>query len=116
MSADVRLFVQRHREQLDTSLSVARILHGLSSPRYPSIDWFRNAYWGRYVDTPLETLRRIAARALGEEATAQAAATKRPVFSSDEDSDPDLSPKKKPATATQAATSTVTKDEFDFDG
>ncbi|GFP95560.1 ATP-dependent DNA helicase q-like 5 [Phtheirospermum japonicum] len=49
LQADVKVFLQSNAQMKFTPRAVARILHGLSSPAFPSATWSRTHFWGRYV-------------------------------------------------------------------
>ena len=48
MELDVRIFVNQYFELLTTGRSVARIFHGLGSPKFPASEWSRNKQWNAY--------------------------------------------------------------------
>ncbi|KAL6562719.1 hypothetical protein OROGR_003726 [Orobanche gracilis] len=49
LQADIKVFLQSNAQMKFTPRAVARILHGLSSPAFPSATWSRTHFWGRYV-------------------------------------------------------------------
>ena len=53
LKKDIRLFLSQHSDETFTSRAIARIFHGISSPKYPAHLWGtgRNAYyWRRHLD------------------------------------------------------------------
>jgi len=48
-------------------LSVARIFHGIPSPKFPVFDWCKNSFWGKYVHVDFEKLRSIATKCIFDE-------------------------------------------------
>ncbi|GJP32879.1 hypothetical protein CLOM_g17473 [Closterium sp. NIES-68] len=40
--------------------AIARILHGLTSPAFPTCTWSKHHFWGLYADIDFHTVRRIA--------------------------------------------------------
>lgn len=63
---DVRNFVQLHGEDHKLSgRAIARIMHGIDSPRFPATSWGRNKrFWRSHLDVEFHTVRRIATREL----------------------------------------------------
>lgn len=55
LQADIKVFLQSNSFAKFTPRAVARIMHGISSPAFPSATWSKNHFWGRYVavDFPL---------------------------------------------------------------
>ncbi|KAK6160357.1 hypothetical protein DH2020_003738 [Rehmannia glutinosa] len=49
LQADIKVFLQSNAHAKFTPRAVARILHGLASPAFPSATWSRTHFWGRYV-------------------------------------------------------------------
>ena len=45
---------------------VARIFHGLQSPRYPALDWYKSNFWGRYTTVDFYVIKNMATKALIE--------------------------------------------------
>ena len=50
--------------RLDSGRAVARILHGIGSPRYPVYAWRDHPMWRRYISTDFYLLRQIATEEL----------------------------------------------------
>ncbi|TPX38018.1 hypothetical protein SmJEL517_g00395 [Synchytrium microbalum] len=48
MELDIRIFVNQNFDLLTTGRCVARIFHGLGSPRFPPLEWSRNKQWNAY--------------------------------------------------------------------
>jgi len=59
LKKDIRLFLNQHPDKMFTSRAIARIFHGISSPKYPAHFWGtgRNAYfWRRYLDVNFNSI------------------------------------------------------------
>ena len=53
LKKDIQLFLSQHSDEAFTGRAIARIFHGINSPRYPAHLWGtgRNAYyWRRHLD------------------------------------------------------------------
>ncbi|CAL5026771.1 unnamed protein product [Urochloa decumbens] len=50
LQADIKVFLQSNSFAKFTPRAVARIMHGVSSPGFPSATWSKNHFWGRYVE------------------------------------------------------------------
>ncbi|CAN6249138.1 unnamed protein product [Urochloa humidicola] len=50
LQADIKVFLQSNSFAKFTPRAVARIMHGISSPGFPSATWSKNHFWGRYVE------------------------------------------------------------------
>ena len=92
LAADIRVFVNRFADQVSSGelllLSsttttraipstffllfhfsgrcVARIFHGLQSPRYPALDWYKSNFWGRYTTVDFYVIKNMATKSLIE--------------------------------------------------
>uniref|UniRef100_A0A0A9DNQ9 Uncharacterized protein n=1 Tax=Arundo donax TaxID=35708 RepID=A0A0A9DNQ9_ARUDO len=55
LQADIKVFLQSNSFTKFIPRAVTRIMHGISSPAFPSATWSKNHFWGRYmeVDFPL---------------------------------------------------------------
>ncbi|GER25371.1 ATP-dependent DNA helicase family protein [Striga asiatica] len=49
LQADIKVFLKSNARMKFTPRAVARILHGISSPAFPSTTWSQTHFWGRYV-------------------------------------------------------------------
>lgn len=49
---------------LNTGHAIARILHGLPSPRYPYQDWSAHRHWAKHISFDFKRLVQMAAEAL----------------------------------------------------
>ena len=49
---------------LKTGHAIARILHGLPSPRYPYQDWSAHRHWAKHISFDFKRLVQMAAEAL----------------------------------------------------
>ncbi|KAL3649864.1 hypothetical protein CASFOL_006267 [Castilleja foliolosa] len=64
LQADVKVFLQSNAQMKFTPRAVARILHGLSSPAFPSATWSRTHFWGRYVHIDFKAIMEAAKQEL----------------------------------------------------
>ncbi|KAG2409659.1 ATP-dependent DNA helicase [Vigna angularis] len=48
LRADIKVFLQSNSQARFTPRAVARIMHGIASPAYPSTTWSKTHFWGRY--------------------------------------------------------------------
>ncbi|KAK9108420.1 hypothetical protein Syun_024431 [Stephania yunnanensis] len=55
LRADIKVFLQSNSHVKFTPRAVARIMHGIPSPAFPSSTWFNTHFWGRYsqIDFPI---------------------------------------------------------------
>nr|KYP52969.1 ATP-dependent DNA helicase Q4 [Cajanus cajan] len=49
LRADIKVFLQSNSQARFTPRAVARIMHGIASPAYPSTAWSKTHFWGRYT-------------------------------------------------------------------
>ncbi|GAB2214356.1 hypothetical protein Droror1_Dr00018699 [Drosera rotundifolia] len=49
LRADIKVFLQGNSHAKFTPRAVARIMHGIGSPAYPSATWSKSHFWGRYT-------------------------------------------------------------------
>ncbi|GMH01518.1 hypothetical protein Nepgr_003357 [Nepenthes gracilis] len=49
LRADIKVFLQNNSQAKFTPRAVARIMHGIGSPAYPSATWSKTHFWGRYA-------------------------------------------------------------------
>lgn len=45
---------------------MARIFHGIPSPKYPGTDWYRSNFWGRYSSVDFNVIKTTATKVLIE--------------------------------------------------
>ncbi|XP_009406398.2 ATP-dependent DNA helicase Q-like 5 [Musa acuminata AAA Group] len=50
LRADIKVFLQSNSYTNFTPRAVARIMHGITSPAFPSSTWSKSHFWGRYVE------------------------------------------------------------------
>ncbi|KAL8520123.1 hypothetical protein ACS0TY_010883 [Phlomoides rotata] len=60
LRSDIKVFLQSNAQAKFTPRAVARILHGLSSPAFPSAVWSRTHFWGRYVHVDFRAIMEAA--------------------------------------------------------
>ncbi|ORZ28155.1 hypothetical protein BCR41DRAFT_383039 [Lobosporangium transversale] len=51
----------------DSPRIVSRIFHGISSPKYPALEWSRHKYWAKYVHYDFAQLMRMADQIIKEQ-------------------------------------------------
>lgn len=59
LKKDIRLFLNQHSDETITGRVVARIFHGISSPRYPAHLWATGSnayYWRRHLDIDFNSI------------------------------------------------------------
>ncbi|KAK7399982.1 hypothetical protein VNO78_11180 [Psophocarpus tetragonolobus] len=49
LRADIKVFLQSNSQARFTPRAVARVMHGIASPAYPSTAWSKTHFWGRYM-------------------------------------------------------------------
>ncbi|CAI9093261.1 OLC1v1028725C2 [Oldenlandia corymbosa var. corymbosa] len=60
LSADIKVFLQSHSQAKFTPRAVARIMHGIGSPAFPSATWSKTHFWGRYMETDFKVVMEAA--------------------------------------------------------
>ncbi|GAY44041.1 hypothetical protein CUMW_079220 [Citrus unshiu] len=60
LRADIKVFLQSNLNAKFTPRAVARILHGIASPAYPSTIWSKTHFWGRYVQINFQVVMEAA--------------------------------------------------------
>ena len=63
LKKDIKMFLSQHSDETFTGRAIARILYGISSPKYPAHLWGtgRNAYyWRRYLDVDFSCILKTA--------------------------------------------------------
>ncbi|KAG7012748.1 ATP-dependent DNA helicase Q-like 5, partial [Cucurbita argyrosperma subsp. argyrosperma] len=60
LRADIKVFLQSNSQAKFTPRAVARIMHGISSPAYPSTIWSRTHFWGRYTQVDFSVIMEAA--------------------------------------------------------
>ncbi|WCJ38690.1 ATP-dependent DNA helicase Q-like 5 [Euphorbia peplus] len=60
LRADIKVFVQSNLHAKFTPRAIARIMHGIASPAYPSSAWSKTHFWGRYVQTDFRVVMEAA--------------------------------------------------------
>lgn len=63
---DIISFLSTHSELAVTGRAIARIFHGISSPKFPAILWGSNPYWRRYINMDFHLIRKLAISTLGK--------------------------------------------------
>lgn len=64
--SNVRAFIQLYGEDHKlTGRAIARIFHGIDSPRFPATSWGRNRrFWRSHIDVEFHSVRQIATQEL----------------------------------------------------
>ncbi|XAR64431.1 DNA helicase [Bertholletia excelsa] len=60
LRADIKVFLQSNAHDKFTPRAVARIMHGIPSPAYPSATWSRTHFWGRYMHVDFPVVMEVA--------------------------------------------------------
>ncbi|XP_055810452.1 ATP-dependent DNA helicase Q-like 5 [Solanum dulcamara] len=60
LAADIKVFLQCNSHAKFTPRAIARILHGIASPAFPSAVWSRTHFWGRYMQTDFKAITEAA--------------------------------------------------------
>lgn len=60
LTADIKVFLQCNSHAKFTPRAIARILHGIASPAFPSAVWSRTHFWGRYMQTDFKAITEAA--------------------------------------------------------
>lgn len=60
LRADIKVFLQSNSQVKFTPRAVARIMHGIASPAYPSATWSRTHFWGRYMQMDFQVVMKAA--------------------------------------------------------
>ncbi|CAB4294759.1 unnamed protein product [Prunus armeniaca] len=56
LRADIKVFLQSNSQAKFTPRAVARIMHGIASPSYPSTFWSKTHFWGRYTNIDFQVV------------------------------------------------------------
>ncbi|KAL5760106.1 hypothetical protein ACOSQ2_018944 [Xanthoceras sorbifolium] len=60
LRADIKVFLQSNLQAKFTPRAVARIMHGIASPAYPSTIWSKTHFWGRYTQIDFQAVMEAA--------------------------------------------------------
>ncbi|KAK2966577.1 hypothetical protein RJ640_030786 [Escallonia rubra] len=60
LRADIKVFLQSNSQAKFTPRAIARIMHGIASPAYPSATWSKTHFWGRYMQTDFKVIMEAA--------------------------------------------------------
>ncbi|GAV85456.1 DEAD domain-containing protein/Helicase_C domain-containing protein, partial [Cephalotus follicularis] len=60
LRADIKVFLQSNSHTKFTPRAVARIMHGIASPAYPSTTWSKSHFWGRYTQVDFQVVMEAA--------------------------------------------------------
>ncbi|XP_057529039.1 ATP-dependent DNA helicase Q-like 5 isoform X2 [Amaranthus tricolor] len=60
LRADIKVFLQNNSAAKLTPRAVARVMHGIASPAYPSAAWSKTHFWGRYTDVDFKAIMEAA--------------------------------------------------------
>ncbi|XP_057421269.1 ATP-dependent DNA helicase Q-like 5 isoform X2 [Lotus japonicus] len=60
LRADIKVFLQSNSQARFTPRAVARIMHGIASPAYPSTTWCKTHFWGRYKNVDFKVVMEAA--------------------------------------------------------
>ncbi|KAJ8758834.1 hypothetical protein K2173_002613 [Erythroxylum novogranatense] len=60
LRADIKVFLQSNSQAKFTPRAIARIMHGIGSPAYPSATWAKTHFWGRYTHVDFQAIMEAA--------------------------------------------------------
>ncbi|CAH1417293.1 unnamed protein product [Lactuca virosa] len=60
LKADIKVFLQSNSHTKFTPRAIARIMHGIASPSFPSSTWSKTHFWGRYIETNFNVIMEAA--------------------------------------------------------
>ncbi|KAK9276614.1 hypothetical protein L1049_006149 [Liquidambar formosana] len=60
LRADIKVFLQSNSQAKFTPRAIARIMHGIASPAYPSATWSKTHFWGRYTQIDFQVVMEAA--------------------------------------------------------
>ncbi|KAK4551881.1 hypothetical protein RGQ29_032243 [Quercus rubra] len=60
LQADIKVFLQSNSHVKFNPRAVARIMHGIASPSYPSMIWSKTHFWGRYTQIDFQVIMEAA--------------------------------------------------------
>ncbi|KAF5776292.1 putative DNA helicase [Helianthus annuus] len=60
LRADIKVFLQSNSHAKFTPRAIARIMHGIASPAFPSSTWYKTHFWGRYIQTNIDVIMEAA--------------------------------------------------------
>ncbi|KAA8529737.1 hypothetical protein F0562_034163 [Nyssa sinensis] len=60
LQADIKVFLQSNSQAKFTPRAIARIMHGIASPAYPSATWSKTHFWGRYMHIDFQVVMEAA--------------------------------------------------------
>ncbi|XP_010549284.1 PREDICTED: ATP-dependent DNA helicase Q-like 5 [Tarenaya hassleriana] len=60
LRADIKVFLQSNTNAKFTPRAIARIMHGIGSPAYPSTIWSKTHFWGRYMNVDFRVIMEAA--------------------------------------------------------
>ncbi|KAK7246953.1 hypothetical protein RIF29_41826 [Crotalaria pallida] len=60
LRADIKVFLQSNSQARFTPRALARIMHGIASPAYPSTIWCKTHFWGRYKHIDFQVIMEAA--------------------------------------------------------
>lgn len=60
LRADIKVFLKSNSHAKFTPRAMARIMHGLGSPAFPSATWSKCHFWGRYMHIDFEEIMKAA--------------------------------------------------------
>ncbi|KAK1403216.1 DNA helicase [Heracleum sosnowskyi] len=60
LRSDIKVFLQSNNHAKFTPRAIARIMHGIASPAFPSAIWSRTHFWGRYAEIEFKAVMEAA--------------------------------------------------------
>lgn len=67
LESDIKVFILTNLSKgLSNGRQVARIFHGIQSPRFSAKNWSKNPMWGRHIYYPFDMIRQIAQESMDD--------------------------------------------------
>ncbi|KAK7359409.1 hypothetical protein VNO77_01368 [Canavalia gladiata] len=60
LRADIKVFLQSNSQARFIPRAIARVMHGIASPAYPSTVWSKTHFWGRYTHVDFKVVMEAA--------------------------------------------------------
>ena len=64
---EIGAFIVTHSDSTFTGRAIARIFHGISSPKFPAHMWGSTPYWRKYMNAGFHIIRKMAEKELGNQ-------------------------------------------------
>lgn len=64
VEAQLKAFIDEYSHLVNSGLSIAKIFHGISSPKHPFEDWMRSGFWRKFAKFDFNSLVEMASKEL----------------------------------------------------